>query len=457
GAAERAGLRAGDVVVRVGERAVRAPRDAIAALAVLPEEAAEAAVTALRDGAEITVRLPLDRGASAAEPADAPAPSATPAPGPRAAPDGAAPARDCPHPAPVCAARASVFPVSSFDPLASATRIGPDLLVTNRHVVADRARVLVQTPDGPREGRVVPSAYRGDLALIEAAGLPADGPALALDGAAPETGARVFAVGADATRRMVRVFAPGAVLAQPAPGAPLGRLHVSARMQPGVSGGALVGADGALVGVAVGGGEGRFEAIPLADLRALLTLRDAPEASRTQAELGGAFARCAAALAEGGPEALARLSEACAAADNAGQLLEAGRALAAAGDIDGAAALHAAAAAQTPNGLNARLSLLTSLQLGGRFPEMLEHARRAMAAAPRDPRALRFSFDAVTRNTVADAAQLDIIDVDGRAWCMACEGEVAVTQRFDACPNCGSHQLQVIGGDDLRVKDLEVQ
>ena len=74
-----------------------------------------------------------------------------------------------------------------------------------------------------------------------------------------------------------------------------------------------------------------------------------------------------------------------------------------------------------------------------------------------DPRALRFSFGAVTRNTVAEAAELDIIDVDGRAWCMSCQGEVAVTQRFDACPNCGSHQLQVIGGDDLRVKDLEVQ
>ncbi len=37
----------------------------------------------------------------------------------------------CAAPAPVCAARAAVFPLGSrFDPLASAVRIGPDLLVT---------------------------------------------------------------------------------------------------------------------------------------------------------------------------------------------------------------------------------------------------------------------------------------------------------------------------------------
>ena len=60
---------------------------------------------------------------------------------------GQAPAQDsaqesgCAAPAPVCAARAAVFPLGSrFDPLASAVRIGPDLLVTSRHVMADETR-----------------------------------------------------------------------------------------------------------------------------------------------------------------------------------------------------------------------------------------------------------------------------------------------------------------------------
>ena len=74
-----------------------------------------------------------------------------------------------------------------------------------------------------------------------------------------------------------------------------------------------------------------------------------------------------------------------------------------------------------------------------------------------DPEAMRFSFDAVTRGTLADAAALEIVDVPARAWCMPCGKEIAVAQRYDACPNCGSHQLQVTAGDEMRVKELEVE
>ncbi|MDU6673245.1 MAG: hydrogenase maturation nickel metallochaperone HypA, partial [Bradyrhizobium sp.] len=28
---------------------------------------------------------------------------------------------------------------------------------------------------------------------------------------------------------------------------------------------------------------------------------------------------------------------------------------------------------------------------------------------------------------------------------------------YDPCPACGSHQLQVTGGEDMRVKELEVE
>jgi hydrogenase nickel incorporation protein HypA/HybF len=32
-----------------------------------------------------------------------------------------------------------------------------------------------------------------------------------------------------------------------------------------------------------------------------------------------------------------------------------------------------------------------------------------------------------------------------------------VSTRHDACPRCGSFQLQVTGGTELRVKELEVE
>ncbi len=71
--------------------------------------------------------------------------------------------------------------------------------------------------------------------------------------------------------------------------------------------------------------------------------------------------------------------------------------------------------------------------------------------------AMRFSFDAVTRGTLADRAKLELIALPGEAWCMQCAKSVEVQQRFDACPTCGSYQLQVTGGDELKIKELEVE
>lgn len=74
-----------------------------------------------------------------------------------------------------------------------------------------------------------------------------------------------------------------------------------------------------------------------------------------------------------------------------------------------------------------------------------------------EPEAMRFGFDAVTRDTLADGAELEIIMLPGKAWCLPCAAEVEVTQRYDACPVCGSYQLQVSAGEEMRIKDLEVE
>jgi len=70
--------------------------------------------------------------------------------------------------------------------------------------------------------------------------------------------------------------------------------------------------------------------------------------------------------------------------------------------------------------------------------------------------ALRFGFEVVTRNSLADGARLEIIEMPGTAWCLECSKSVPIRQRFDACPDCGSFQLQITGGDELRIKELEV-
>lgn len=72
-----------------------------------------------------------------------------------------------------------------------------------------------------------------------------------------------------------------------------------------------------------------------------------------------------------------------------------------------------------------------------------------------EPEALRFCFGAVVRGSLAEGAELDILQTPGVAWCMRCSRSVQVASRTDDCPACGSGQLQVSGGDEMRVKELE--
>jgi hydrogenase nickel incorporation protein HypA/HybF len=73
-----------------------------------------------------------------------------------------------------------------------------------------------------------------------------------------------------------------------------------------------------------------------------------------------------------------------------------------------------------------------------------------------EPEAMRFCFDAVTRGSVAEAASLDIVEVAGSGWCLRCSEAIEVDGRLGACPRCGSHQVQVSGGTEMRVLEIEV-
>lgn len=74
-----------------------------------------------------------------------------------------------------------------------------------------------------------------------------------------------------------------------------------------------------------------------------------------------------------------------------------------------------------------------------------------------EPEAMAFCFEAVIRGTLAEGARLEIERVPGRGWCLDCAETVAISERFGACPKCGGHKVQMTGGDDLRVAELEVE
>ena len=74
-----------------------------------------------------------------------------------------------------------------------------------------------------------------------------------------------------------------------------------------------------------------------------------------------------------------------------------------------------------------------------------------------EPDAILFCFGAVNRGTVAQGARVEVERPPGQAFCMPCGKTVPLAERYDPCPDCGGHQLVLVGGEELRVKELEVE
>ena len=70
--------------------------------------------------------------------------------------------------------------------------------------------------------------------------------------------------------------------------------------------------------------------------------------------------------------------------------------------------------------------------------------------------ALEFAFDVVMRGSPAEGARLEMIDLPGQAMCYDCMKSVEIYDRLDPCPLCGGGRLIPSGGDEMRIKDMEV-
>jgi hydrogenase nickel incorporation protein HypA/HybF len=73
-----------------------------------------------------------------------------------------------------------------------------------------------------------------------------------------------------------------------------------------------------------------------------------------------------------------------------------------------------------------------------------------------EPDALLFCFAAVSAGTIADGAALDIHRIPGAGWCMDCGKTVPLSERFGPCPACGRYRVQMTAGDEMRVREIEV-
>ena len=73
------------------------------------------------------------------------------------------------------------------------------------------------------------------------------------------------------------------------------------------------------------------------------------------------------------------------------------------------------------------------------------------------PEALEVGLEVATKGTVADGAAIVFDRPAGTAYCTRCAKGVTVASRAEPCPECGQHEWVLVGGDELRVVDLEVE
>jgi hydrogenase nickel incorporation protein HypA/HybF len=72
------------------------------------------------------------------------------------------------------------------------------------------------------------------------------------------------------------------------------------------------------------------------------------------------------------------------------------------------------------------------------------------------PEALTFGFEAAARGSAAEGAELRIRRLPGQGFCTPCAAVVLVDARPALCPRCGGAQVNITGGNEMRVTELEV-
>jgi hydrogenase nickel incorporation protein HypA/HybF len=68
-----------------------------------------------------------------------------------------------------------------------------------------------------------------------------------------------------------------------------------------------------------------------------------------------------------------------------------------------------------------------------------------------------FLWPAAVAGTALEQAELRIDRVSGAAGCNACNTTFEIAHFSDPCPQCGTHLIQIVRGEELRIKSLELE
>jgi hydrogenase nickel incorporation protein HypA/HybF len=73
------------------------------------------------------------------------------------------------------------------------------------------------------------------------------------------------------------------------------------------------------------------------------------------------------------------------------------------------------------------------------------------------PDAIRFCFDVCAADTPLAGATLEIDAIPGRGRCHDCGADIGLTMLAGRCPCCGAASLELLTGQELTIKEMEVE
>jgi len=72
------------------------------------------------------------------------------------------------------------------------------------------------------------------------------------------------------------------------------------------------------------------------------------------------------------------------------------------------------------------------------------------------PEAIEFCFEACSQGTLLEGALVNIIRIPGSGRCLECGADTPLTVLFGACQRCGGYRVSCLTGEEMRVREIEV-
>ncbi|MEX1248385.1 MAG: hydrogenase maturation nickel metallochaperone HypA [Anaerolineales bacterium] len=99
----------------------------------------------------------------------------------------------------------------------------------------------------------------------------------------------------------------------------------------------------------------------------------------------------------------------------------------------------------------------------------LEQAKKAHAARVADiyievgqlssyvDDSIQFYWDIISRGTLAEGAELHFQRIPLQMQCKTCESTFQPSEHSFACPDCGSEQVHITAGEELRMVGIDIE